>query len=159
MTEEFGAFVCLSRAGDREAQATFETRWRHDALVMDKWFMACAAHAAPEAAVARANELSRHPDFNWTNPNRFRSLMAGLISGNPAGFHQPDGSGYRFVADWLLKLDAKNPQTAARMSTAFETWARYDADRQGLMQEALTRMAEHPGISKDLSEMVGRMRA
>ena len=70
-----------------------------------------------------------------------RYRIGGLTAGNPAGFHDPSGAGYRFLADWLLKVDAKNPQTAARMSTAYETWRRYDADRQGMIREQLERIA------------------
>ena len=55
-------------------------------------------------------------------------------------------------------MDAANPQTAARMSTAFETWRRYDVDRQAQMLEALARIAAAPGLSRDLAEMVARMR-
>jgi aminopeptidase N len=126
---------------------------------MDKWFMAQVAHAAPEDAVAVATRLTEHPLFDWKNPNRFRSVMAGLTAGNPAGFHDPSGAGYRFLADWVLKMDAKNPQTAARMSTAFETRTRYDADRVALMEAELARIAAAPGLSRDLNEMVSRMRA
>ena len=61
------------------------------------------------------------------------------------------------LADWLIKLDPLNPQTAARMSTAFETWPRYDADRQALMRGALQRIMATDGLSRDLSEMAGRM--
>ena len=50
-----------------------------------------------------------------------------------------------------------NPQTAARMSTAFETWARYDADRQGLIRAELERIRTTPDLSRDLSEMIARM--
>jgi aminopeptidase N len=57
-----------------------------------------------------------------------------------------------------LTLDPVNPQTAARMSTAFETWTRYDADRRAQVQAVLDRMAATPGLSRDLGEMVGRMR-
>jgi aminopeptidase N len=158
MTDEMAAFVALLEAGDAEIAGRFFGRWQGDRLVMDKWFMAQVAHAAPEDAVAVATDLTEHPLFDWRNPNRFRSVMAGLTSGNPAGFHDPSGAGYRFVADWILKMDAKNPQTAARMSTAFETRARYDADRVALMEAELARIAEAPGLSRDLAEMVSRMR-
>jgi len=126
--------------------------------VMDKWFMAQVAHAAPEDAVATAERLTDHPLFDWKNPNRFRAVIGGLTSGNPAGFHVPSGAGYRFLADWLIRLDARNPQTAARMSTAFETWARYDADRKDLMRGELDRIAATEDLSRDLSEMVDRIR-
>ena len=80
------------------------------------------------------------------------------MSGHHAGFHRADGAGYRVVADWLLKLDPLNPQTAARMSTAFETWARYDATRQGQAKAQLDRILAAPGLSRDLSEMASRLR-
>ncbi len=158
MTDQMAAFSALLQAGDGEVAQEFYDQWHADRLVIDKWFMAQVAHADPERAVGITESLCEHPDFDWTNPNRFRSLMAGLTAGNPAGFHDPSGNGYRFLADWLLKLDAKNPQTAARMSTAFETWRRYDVDRQALIQAELERMANQNGLSRDLSEMVGRMR-
>jgi len=85
--------------------------------------------------------------------------VAGLTSGNAAGFHDPSGAGYRFLADWLIKMDGKNPQTAARMSTAFETWRRYDADRQGMIQDELARIAATPDLSRDMGEMVARISA
>jgi aminopeptidase N len=50
-----------------------------------------------------------------------------------------------------------NPQTAARMSTAFDSWSRYDADRQGMMRAELARIRAQPGLSRDLNEMTGRM--
>ena len=158
MTDELAAFTTLLDAGDTSVAGRFHDRWKQDRLVMDKWFMAQVAHADPKAAVAVARDLTEHALFDWTNPNRFRSVIGGLTSGNPAGFHDPSGAGYRFLADWLIRLDAKNPQTAARLSSAFETWSRYDADRQDLIRAELDRIAATDGLSRDLSEMVNRIR-
>ena len=158
MTEEVGALVCLLENGlGQEELRLFETRWSADRNVMDKWFALQIAHAHPDQAVATTDRLTRHPAFDWKNPNRFRSVI-GALSANHAGFHHASGGGYRLVADWLLRLDPLNPQTAARMSTAFETWPRYDADRRALVAAELARMAATPGLSRDLGEMVGRMR-
>ena len=159
MTDEIAGFTALLEIGDTDIAARFLQRWQHDRLVMDKWFMAQISHAAPDQAVAVARRLAAHPLFDWTNPNRFRAVIGGLCAGNPAGFHDPSGAGYDFVADWLIKIDARNPQTAARMSTAFETWRRYDADRQAMMLARLDKIAAHQGLSRDLAEMVARMRA
>ena len=159
MTDQLAAFACLLEAGDAGIAAAFHDQWKGDRLVMDKWFMMQVAHAAPERAVGTARTLTGHADFDWKNPNRFRSVIGGLTAANPAGFHDPTGAGYRFLADWLIRLDRANPQTAARMSTAFETRARYDADRQAMMTEELERIAGTEGLSRDLSEMVGRMLA
>jgi aminopeptidase N len=43
------------------------------------------------------------------------------------------------------------------MCTAFETWRRYDADRQDLIRGELERIAGTPGLSRDTTEMVGRI--
>ena len=156
MTDQVAALAVLISSGDRSAAAAFEAQWRGDRLVMDKWFGLSVAAAPPADAVDVAEALSRHDLFDWKSPNRFRSLLGGLIA-NPAAFHDPSGAGYDFVAGWLIRMDGANPQTAARMSTAFETWRRYDVDRQMMIQDALARVAAAPGLSRDLAEMVTRM--
>ena len=157
MTEQSGALAVLLGIGQgQEEVAAFARKWAHDRLVMDKWFALQVAHAAPAAAAATAERLTRHPAFDWQNPNRFRAVI-GALAGNAAGFHHPGGAAYRLVADWLIRLDPVNPQTAARMSTAFETWARYDPARQAAMRGELARIAATPGLSRDMGEMVARM--
>jgi aminopeptidase N len=76
---------------------------------------------------------------------------------NPVRFHARDGAGYKFFADWVLKMDGSNPQTAARVAGAFETWRRYDEARQSLVRAELERMAATPKLSRDLTEIVTRM--
>ena len=159
MTERQGALECLIAAG-RDAQALdrFAEEFADNRLVMDKWFMVQPLRAAPGQAVARARALAGRPDFDWKNPNRFRALIAGMTA-NHAGFHAANGSGYDFVVDWLMRLDPVNPQTAARMCSAFETWTRYDAGRQAHARAALARLAAMPGLSRNSAEMVTRILA
>ncbi len=157
MTLKLGALGCLLEAGNSAAAlAHFYAAFRNDALVMDKWFALQIAHAAPASAVETARALTEHVDFNWKNPNRFRSVFGALMM-HPAGFHDPTGAGYDLLADWLIRLDPVNPQIAARMTTGFETWPRYDADRQGMICAALERIARTEGLSSDTLEMVTRM--
>ena len=158
MTLQLGALSALLRAGNgSDALAAFEAQWKADRLVMNKWFALQVMLAKPDEAVATARALTEHPDFTMTNPNRFRSVI-GVFAGNHAGFHQKDGSGYRFLADWLIKLDPLNPQTTARICTAFQTWKRYDKDRQVLIREQLDRIADTDGLSRDVTEMITRIR-
>lgn len=157
MTDQIAALSALIDLGKADAAlAEFRDRWASDGNVMDKWFMLQIMLAPPERAVETAKLLTSLDLFAWKNPNRFRSVI-GALSANLAGFHRADGSGYAFVADWLLKLDPLNPQTAARMSTAFETWRRYDVDRQQMVQHELRRILATPGLSRDMTEMAGRM--
>ncbi|WP_238369271.1 aminopeptidase N [Heliomarina baculiformis] len=157
MTLQLSALSCLVRAGKGEdALRQFYEQWQDDRLVIDKWFMLQVLNAAPDRAVGAAKALTQHKDFNWKNPNRFRATL-GALTGNHAGFHAADGAGYALLADWLIKLDPVNPQTTARMCTAFQTWKRYDAERQAQMRAALERIAGQPDLSRDTTEMVSRI--
>ncbi len=157
MTLRMGALGSLLEAGKGEAElADFRARFKDDALVMDKWFAMQVAHATPEKAADIAEALTKDSDFNWKNPNRFRAVFGALMM-NQAGFHEQSGKGYALFADWLIKLDPVNAQITARMSSGFETWKRWDADRQALMQAALKRIMATENLSRDTQEMVGRI--
>jgi aminopeptidase N len=158
MTERMAALALLVGRGRAEiALAEFRSAWRDDRLVLDKWFAVQAAHTPPDSAVAAVEALTLHADFDWRNPNRFRSLIGTFASANPAGFHAADGSGYRLVIDWLIRLDPVNPQTTARLTSAFATWRIFDAGRQALVRAELERLAARPGLSRDTGEMVERL--
>ncbi|MEP2028131.1 MAG: aminopeptidase N [Paracoccaceae bacterium] len=159
MTQQLSALSCLLSAGkgQREVQAFFD-QWKHDRLVIDKWFGLQIIQAAPETAAKTAKNLTEHVDFNWQNPNRFRATL-GALSMHHAGFHALDGAGYRLLADWMIKLDAVNPQTTARMCSAFQTWRRYDQKRQAMIKAQLERIAAAPNLSPDTQEMISRISA
>ena len=157
MTQQLAAFGALLAAGRGEAaQQAFYNQWQHDRLVMDKWFALQVAMAPPAQAVELCQALTQHPDFTWKNPNRFRATL-GALAGNHGAFHRADGAGYALLADWLIRLDPVNPQTTARQSAAFSTWARYDATRQSHARSALQRILATPDLSRDTTEMVTRL--
>ena len=158
MTETMQALSLLVREDlAEEALAAFYDNWRSEPLVLDKWFSVQAVLSPPEVAAERVEALTGHADFDWKTPNRFRSLVGSFAMANMAGFHRADGAGYRLFTDWLIRLDPVNPQTAARLTGAFESWRRFDEDRQALMLEQLQRLANLPKLSKDSAEMVGRI--
>lgn len=158
MTERMAALSLLvSRGIAEEELAAFYAAWRHDRLVVDKWFTVQAALTPPETAVETVAALSRRDDFDWRNPNRFRSLIGAFASANPAGFHRADGAGYRLVVDWLIRLDPVNPQTTARLASLLGTWRTFDAGRQALMRAEFERLAALPDLSRDTGEIVGRL--
>ena len=49
-----------------------------------------------------------------SNPNRARSVLS-TFSGNLPHFHKADGSGYAFIADKVIDIDALNPQVVTRL--------------------------------------------
>jgi aminopeptidase N len=112
--------------------------------------------AAPEDTAATAARLTEHPDFSMKNPNRFRAVF-GALAMSHAGFHHASGAAYTLLADWLIRLDPLNPQTTARMCSAFQTWRRYDAERQSAIKAELERILATPNLSRDTHEMVSRI--
>jgi len=158
MTEQFAALGCLVAADTAQNELTaFYDRWQYDALVVNKWFGVQASAASAETAVEVVRALSEHPAFDWLNPNRFRALFGAFAAGNPAGFHRADGAGYNLFVDWLIKLDPHNPQIAARMTTVFGNWRRYDANRQKLTQKALERLLAVDNLSRNTREIASKL--
>ena len=157
MTQQLAALACLVGAGQGDTALTaFETQWRADRLVMDKWFGLQVSHAKPDAVVETAKRLTQHSDFNHKNPNRFRAVF-GSLAGHHAGFHHESGAAYTLLADWLITLDPLNPQTTARICAAFQTWKRYDADRQDKILAQVARILATPDLSRDTTEMLTRI--
>ncbi|MEX0284068.1 MAG: aminopeptidase N [Paracoccaceae bacterium] len=157
MTLQLGALAALLNTGKGEVEAqAFYDQWQHDRLVIDKWFGLQIMQSAPENTVETARNLTQHPDFHWKTPNRFRAVI-GAMAMHHAGFHNADGSGYALLADWLIRLDPVNPQTTARMCSAFQTWRRYDTDRQALIKAQLERILSTEGLSRDTNEMIERI--
>jgi aminopeptidase N len=138
-----------------EAMASFYGQWKHDPLVVDKWFMVQATSSHPEV-FEHLLELYKHSDFTMKNPNRARALVGAFAGGNLWGFHRKDGEGYRFIADRVLEVDSLNPQVASRLVSSFNSWKRYDEGRQAHMKSQLERIVATDGISKDVFEIVSK---
>lgn len=158
MTDSAGALSVLVSLGGAEAEAAlaaFHEKWQHDSLVLDKWLM-LQARGPGEGTLERVKEIRASDAIDWTNPNRFRSLIGGFAS-NHHRFHAADGSGYAFFAEQLEWLDKMNPQTTARMATAFDTWRRFDAGRQDKMRTQMQRLVDRSDCSRDLFEIVTRV--
>ena len=159
MTAEINALSALVQVEVPEREAaleTFHARHASDHLLVDKWFM-LQAQAKDPAAAARVERLLSHPDFNYSTPNRVYALIGGLTSGNVAGFNAADGEGYRVVADVIIKVDASNPQVAARMATGFRSCRVLNGPRRAAAEAQLKRILAVPKLSRDCYEIVSRI--
>jgi len=155
MTDTMGglnALITVGGATRDQALALFQQTWKHEPLVMDKWF-AAQARDPSEDALDRVIALTRDPSFEPTNPNRLRALVSTFANFNPARFHDPSGAGYRFLADQVLAVDGFNPMTAARLVEPLGAWRRYKPELGALMREQLERVAAHPDLSKNVLEL------
>ena len=158
MTDSSAALALLCResgAASDKALAAFYDAWSEDPLVLDKWFtMQACSPRADVATVVQA--LIQHERFTWGNPNRVRSLIGAFCMANQLRFHAADGSGYQVLGDAVAEVQAKNPQLAARLVSAFNQWRRFDEGRQALQKAQLERIAGIDGLSKDVFEIVNR---
>lgn len=132
----------------------FYQRWRENPLVLDKWFSVQALSQRSDT-VEQVSELTRHPDFLVHNPNRVRSLL-GVFTQNQVQFHRRDGAGYRLIADFVITIDANNPQLAARLVSAFNSLVRFDGSRREEMRRQLERILNQPKPSNDVYEIAER---
>ena len=156
MTNVLGALSAVVKASHPlcdDLLSHFDSQWRHDVLVMDKWF-ALQAMQTGEDAIINIKSLYEHPSFDFSNPNRVRALVGSFSYFNTQQFHRADGQGYELLGDLLVKLNAINPQNASRMLTPFMSWKRYDKTRSALMKTQLERLSNLDGLSDDLFEKV-----
>ena len=158
MTDVLAALEILSNVDcpeRAEAQSAFHSRWRTDALVLDKWFAIQALSTLPDTPLA-VRALSAHPDFDLRNPNRVRALAGSFTIGNPVRFHIASGAGYEFLADIILAVDPLNPQVAAKLVAPLGQWRRMDLMRREKMRAALERILAAPRLSRNTLETAGR---
>ena len=148
------ALIHCDHAARERALAAFHDRWAGNALVMEKWFQ-MESISSVGGSIERLDELMRHAEFDPKNPNKLRAVLGAFMVGNTPRFHAADGSGYDYVADRLVEIDARNPQIAARMALPMTRMAAYGADRQDSMRAALTRISAG-AQSNDLKEVVGK---
>ncbi len=142
---------CPERAGALDA---FYGKWKDEPLVVDKWLGVQSTTRLP-SALADVRRLMAHPAFNIKNPNKVYALIGGF-RGNQVRFHSADGSGYAFLAEQVITLDAINPQVAARMARGFDRWGKFDAGRRAHARAALERIRDAKGTSKGVLEIATR---
>ncbi len=158
MTEQVGAINALIHVESEQREqvlSAFEDKWLNDSLVMDKWFAMHARSKIP-SALDNVQNLMQHSVFTMSNPNKVRSLIGAFAGQNTFHFHNPDGSGYEFVAQQVITLNDKNPQIASRLVRTLMNWRKYADPCGEKMRQQLERIAQHKTLSKDVFEIVSK---
>lgn len=159
MTERLTALAVLVNspfeAERAKALDSFAEHFKDNPLVMDQWFSVQAASTLP-GGLARVKALMQHPAFTLKNPNKVRAVVGAFAGQNLVNFHAADGSGYRFLADLVIELNALNPQIASRQLAPLTRWRKYDAARQALMKGELERILAAGELSSDVYEVVSK---
>ncbi|EGQ8127167.1 aminopeptidase N [Vibrio parahaemolyticus] len=136
-----------------ELMADYSDKWKHDGLVMDKWFALQGTNPA-EDALEKVKATINHEAFSLKNPNRTRSLIGSFLAANPVRFHDKSGSGYQFAGEILRQLNDSNPQVASRMIDPLLKFRKYDEARQAMIRAELEKLKAMDNLAKDLFEKV-----
>ncbi len=158
MTDTMGVLnaLCDSTAPLRTmVLSEFYEKWRNHPLVLDKWFRIQAVSVLPDT-VQTVKRLMQDAAFDLKNPNKVYALIGAFGNANLVHFHDQSGAGYDLVLEVVLKLNALNPQIAARIVDAFAPWRRFDEARQQKMQKALQIIQAAPNLSTNVQEIVSK---
>ncbi len=157
MTDRLGALAALVNSDYEEDRtrvlAEFYERFSNDPQVVELWFSVQAA-SSRTGQLPQIRALLEHEAFDWKNPNKVRSVIGSFAGQNLAAFHNPDGSGYDFLAEQVCRLDDSNPQIASRLVTPLTRWRKFAPAYGGLMKAALERVRDKQGLSRDVYEVV-----
>ena len=133
--------------------ADYSDKWKHDGLVMDKWFALQGTNPSSNALEVIKASMS-HQAFSLKNPNRTRNLVGSFLNMNPVQFHDKSGQGYAFAGEILRELNSSNPQVASRLIDPLLKFRKYDDARQVLIRKELETLKNMDNLAKDLFEKV-----
>jgi len=148
-----GSAADVAQVPKEKALTDFYNRWVNEALVVDQWFAIQASCQLP-GTLDHVKALMNHVAFDIKVPNRMRAVIGQFAVANMVNFHAADGGGYAFLADQVIKLNAINPQMAARILAPLTRWEKFDAGRQLKMKDELQRILDVDGVSPDVYEIV-----
>ena len=138
-----------------EALSDFYHKHSHDTLVMNKYFSLLSS-SRREGTLERAVTLQDDAAYDMKVPNLVRSLI-GSFSRNAVAFHAPCGSGYEFVADKVIEIDAFNPQIASGLAGAFKSYGKLSPLQKAKMGIELERIKNHSNISNNVYEIIAKI--
>jgi aminopeptidase N len=158
MTEEIHGLHHYIQTGvplEHDAIQGFYHKWKHDSLVMLKWFGALASYSPKNEAVERILMLEKDPLFLKQVPNYLRALYLQFSRNNLVSFHDLSGKGYELLGEKIQLIDTFNPQVASRASSSFSMIHKVDQNRQGLMRKVLHQVMNSKP-SRDTYEVISK---
>lgn len=156
-TDRVNALRAILDGDDKALQASllenFYDQWRTDTQMVEQWFS--LQTSGQSITAARVRELMQHEAFDLRNPNKVRSVVL-TFAHNVQAFHDPEGEGYRLLAETISELNTINPQVAARMVNVLADWKRFAEPVRSRLEQALQQVLATPDLSQDVFEMTER---
>lgn len=158
MTDRIGALWAINHSTHAMRQVLldeFYEKYQSDNLVVDKWFALQAQSELPNT-LEKIQALMQHKAFDMKNPNKIYALLRTFGASNPMIFHEPNGKGYQFLAEQVIRLNQDNPQVAARILEPLTQWKKLDKKHAELMKRSLELIKKQEKLSEDVYEIVSK---
>ena len=164
MTEKISALAILCKINSPEknlALESFKQEWKHDSLVINKWFGVQAS--SPEISVSEIQKLEKEEFFDIKNPNKIRALF-GAFGRNKTAFHllseDTDNTfisePYAYISQKILEIDSFNNKASSGLAHVFDEYAKLPEENQSLIQVNLQKILDSE-ISDALFEVVTKI--
>lgn len=161
MTKKIATLVaCKDYINAKEHKEIFESfyqEFKEYPLVLNKWF-GIQAGIAHEDIITNIKKLTKLDTFSYKNPNKVRYLFSGFAN-NYLYFHNLDGSGYKFLAETIIKIDKFNPSVAASLAKIFAKIKVHTQVRKDIVKTLINDMLKQKDISKGLYEILFKINA
>ena len=158
MTDRIVALDILENSTSEYREAAFldfYNKYKKQTLVMNKYFSLLGA-SSRKGVLQRVIKLQEDAVYDEKVPNLVRSLI-GVFARNYKYFHAKDGSGYQFIADKIIEIDAINPQMASGLAGAFKIYNKMNPTNKKLLKVELQRIISTQSLSKNVFEIVDKI--
>lgn len=156
MSDRITALDILTNLGcAKEELNDFYNRYKNDTLVMNKYLSIISASKQKDTLQHVIN-LQNDPVYDVKIPNLVRSLI-GVFARNYRYFHAKDGSGYKFIAEKVLEIDAINAQIGSSICGAFKLYEKLNPINKEKMKEQLEMLMACDNLSKNSYEIITKI--
>ena len=130
----------------------FYQDYKDEKLVLMKYFSLLAGSAKTDLNSLKI--LIQSPTYDENIPNLIFALM-GSFARNYNNFHH--AASYDFYADYVLKIDAKNPECAARISESFRDCNKLLKQQKQAMRSSLGNIVQNKHLSSNTYEIINKI--
>ena len=131
----------------------FNNKWVTHNNCYQSWLRAWASRPRADT-LTQVQRLMEMPKFLISNPNHVHALIGCFARNLPAVFSQPEIS-LAFVETEIARIDARNPQLAARLATSLADRPKLaDACRE-LLQASRERLLQSERLSAQTRDQLG----
>lgn len=136
-----------------EVLGDFYDTYKDDSLTVNKW-LSLNAQAQWDDPVARIKELESHEAMENPSPNAIRALYRGFATSD--AFHNPDGTGYDVIADFIARIDSKNRSLSSGLANVFSKYPKLTPELKEQMGARLEQLASMEEVSQPLADKLER---